>query len=152
VWLEYIKAHPDDGDGLTNLNPDGLVLNNVAYQMAGADLELPLALQFAEKAVRQTEEESQKITLPALNPQDLAHIFPLSAYWDTLGWVNERMSNFGPAEQYLLASWKLTPGWSRGRAFVPSVPAHAPDRRRDSDVPPRHRPHSPVVDSAAKRI
>jgi tetratricopeptide (TPR) repeat protein len=93
---------------VAEMNPDGLVLNNIAYQMAGADLELPLALQFAEKAVRQTEEESQKITLPGLSPQDLVHIFTLSAYWDTLGWVSERMSNFGPAEQYLLASWKLT--------------------------------------------
>ncbi len=93
---------------VAEMNPDGRSLNNIAYQMAGADLELPLALQYAEKAVQQTEEESQKITLPALHSQDLVHIFTLSAYWDTLGWVNERMSNFGPAEQYLLASWKLT--------------------------------------------
>lgn len=93
---------------LSEMNPDKNSLNNVAYQMAGADLELPLALQYAEKAVHETEDESQKITLPTLSREDLRHIFSLSAYWDTLGWVNERMSNFAPAEQYLLASWKLT--------------------------------------------
>ena len=32
----------------------------------------------------------------------------MSAYWDTLGWVDERMSNLGEAEAYLLAAWKLT--------------------------------------------
>jgi hypothetical protein len=40
--------------------------------------------------------------------EDLGKIFPLAAYWDTLGWVNERMSNLEEAERYLQASWKLT--------------------------------------------
>jgi hypothetical protein len=31
----------------------------------------------------------------------------VAAYWDTLGWVDERMSKLDEAEQYLLASWKL---------------------------------------------
>lgn len=93
---------------MSEMNPDKNSLNNVAYQMAGADLELPFALQYAQKAVRETEDESAKITLSTLSQEDLRRIFTLSAYWDTLGWVNERMSNFGPAEQYLLASWKLT--------------------------------------------
>src|ERR1700722_5932888 len=82
-------------------------LNSVAYEMANADLELPLALEFAKKAVRATEEESQKMTLADLKVADLRKMQTLAAYWDTLGWVNDRMSNMPDAEQYLMASWKL---------------------------------------------
>jgi hypothetical protein len=93
---------------LADLEPKRTSLNDVAYEMANADLKLPLALDYAKKAVRLVEEESQKITLPDLKVEDLRMTFTLSAYWDTLGWANERMSNLEAAEQYLRASWKLT--------------------------------------------
>jgi transglutaminase-like putative cysteine protease/tetratricopeptide (TPR) repeat protein len=165
VWQDYVKAHPDDVDGvadlascffqlrryseaalayeaaanrsahpqyllarmasaylhagerekagtafskLADLNPDAPVLNDVAYEMANADLQLPLALNYAKKAVHAVEEGSQKITLPSLKMEEVRYIFTMAAYWDTLGWVQERMSNLGPAEQYLRASWRLT--------------------------------------------
>jgi hypothetical protein len=54
------------------------------------------------------ENESQKITLQELKLDDLKGVQKLSAYWDTLGWVDERMSNLEEAEAYLLAAWKLT--------------------------------------------
>ena len=93
---------------LAELDPKGGSFNDVAYKMANADLKLPLALDYAKKAVRRAEEESQKVTLPDLKVANLREIFTLAAYWDTLGWVEERMSNLGPAEQYLRASWDLT--------------------------------------------
>jgi tetratricopeptide (TPR) repeat protein len=93
---------------LAEVDPKGNTFNDVAYQMANADLKLPLALNYANKAVRDAEEESQKITLPDLKVEDLKEIFRVAAYWDTLGWVNERMSNLEQAELYLRASWKLT--------------------------------------------
>ncbi len=93
---------------LAELDPKGGSFNDVAYKMANADLKLPLALDYAKKAVRRAEEESQKVTLPDLKVANLREIFTLAAYWDTLGWVEERMSNLGPAEQYLRASWELT--------------------------------------------
>jgi tetratricopeptide (TPR) repeat protein len=93
---------------LAELDPKGNSFNDVAYKMANADLKLPLALDYAKKAVRRVEEESQKITLPELKVAHLREIFALAAYWDTLGWVEERMSNLAPAEQYLRASWDLT--------------------------------------------
>jgi tetratricopeptide (TPR) repeat protein len=86
----------------------GAYLNDAAYQMANSDLSLPLALNFAEKAVRKVEEASQKVTLPDLKVDDLKMTLSLAATWDTLGWVNERMSNFTAAEQYLQASWKVS--------------------------------------------
>lgn len=83
-------------------------LNDVAYEMAEADKQLPLALQWAEKAVRAEEEASQKINLPALQIEDLDHHLKLAAYWDTLGWVQARMSKLDQAEKYLNAAWRLS--------------------------------------------
>jgi len=93
---------------LAEVDPKGDTFNDVAYQMANADLKLPLALDYAKKAVRAAEEESQEITLADLKVEDLGKIFKVAAYWDTLGWVDERMSNLEVAEQYLRASWRLT--------------------------------------------
>ena len=93
---------------IAEMDPDGNYFNDAAYLMADADLNLPLALDYAKKAVRKAEEESQKITLQDLTTEDLQKIFRLAAYWDTLGWANERVSELRVAEPYLRASWKLT--------------------------------------------
>ena len=76
--------------------------------MANADLDLPIAWDYAKKAVRAAEEESQKITLADLKTEDLGQIQKLAAYWDTLGWVEDRMSKLDEAQIYLQAAWKLT--------------------------------------------
>jgi len=70
---------------LAELNPGANYLNDVAYQMANADLRLPLALDYAKKAVHTAEVESQKTTLQDLKLEDLGKIFKMAAYWDTLG-------------------------------------------------------------------
>ena len=93
---------------LGELDKKGEYLNDAAYEMANADLNLPLALEYAKKAVRAAEEESQKIALPDLKVTDLGGIIKVAAYWDTLGWVDQRMTNMPDAERYLLASWRLT--------------------------------------------
>ena len=90
------------------LDPQGNYLNDVAYKMANSDLQLPLALDYANKAVRAAEEDSNKTTLQDLTLKDLGNVLKMSAYWDTLGWVNERLSNLEVAERYLRASWNLT--------------------------------------------
>jgi len=93
---------------LAELDPEGKTFNDAAYEMANADVQLPLALDYAKKAVRAAEDESQKITLTDLKEEDLRKIEKLASYWDTLGWVNERMSNLEEAGDYLRAAWKLT--------------------------------------------
>ncbi|MGA7685808.1 MAG: DUF3857 domain-containing protein [Terriglobales bacterium] len=113
LGLAYLKAGERDKavsafTKLGEIDPMGNNFNNVAYEMANADLKLPLALDYSKKAVRTVEEESQKITLPDLKVENLRAIFTLAAYWDTLGWVQERMSDLESAEQYLRASWDLT--------------------------------------------
>jgi tetratricopeptide (TPR) repeat protein len=113
LGVAYLKANQKDKaiavfTKLGSLHPDKSTLNNVAYVMANADLQLPLALDYAQRAVRDVEEASQNITLANLTMQDVGQLFDLSAYWDTLGWVYERMSKLDLAESYLRASWKTT--------------------------------------------
>jgi tetratricopeptide (TPR) repeat protein len=91
-----------------SVDTEGNFLNDVAYLMANADLNVPLALDYAKKAVRKAEEDTQKITLADLKIGEVRSIFQLAAYWDTLGWANEKASDLPAAEQYLRAAWKLT--------------------------------------------
>jgi tetratricopeptide (TPR) repeat protein len=73
--------------------------------MADANKNLPLSLEYAQKAVREEEEASAKVQLADLKVEDLAHTSNLAAYWDTLGWVYFRMGNVEQAEKYLDAAW-----------------------------------------------
>jgi tetratricopeptide (TPR) repeat protein/transglutaminase-like putative cysteine protease len=92
---------------LANADPGENALNDAAYEMANADLNLPLALDYAKKAVHSAELESQKISLPDLKVEDLGRISKLAAYWDTLGWVDEHMSKLDDAELFIRASWRM---------------------------------------------
>lgn len=96
----FLKAADED--------TGGNYLNDVAYEMADGNLNVPVAVDYAKKAVQKTEEDSQKIKLENLTITDVKKIFQLAAYWDTLGWANERVSNLADAEVYLRAAWKLT--------------------------------------------
>ena len=87
-----------------------VMYNDIAYELADANKQLPLALEYAEKAVRDEEEASAKIKLSDLTMKDLNYTFSLAAFWDTLGWVHFRLGNYQKAEQYLEASWTLSPG------------------------------------------
>jgi len=92
---------------IAELDSEKKYLNDVAYEMANNDLDLELALKYAKQAVQVAEEDSKKITLADLKEQDFGNIFRLAAYWDTIGWIHERLSNMDIAEQYLRASWRL---------------------------------------------
>ena len=83
------------------------MLNSVAYALAEQKKSLSLALQFAEKAVREVEEESSKIQASQLEIQNFPVSNKLAAYWDTLGWVHYRLGNPDEAETYLKAAWTV---------------------------------------------
>jgi tetratricopeptide (TPR) repeat protein len=91
------------------LDSSASMLRNVAYSMAEVDTNLDDALQYAQKAVRQAEETSQKIQLPSLKNEDLLVPAQLATYWDTLGWVYFRKGQLDLAEKALSASWQLNP-------------------------------------------
>jgi len=90
------------------LGPAPLVLNDVAYALADSNLDLTDALDYAQKAVRQEEEATQRIDLSNLTQEDLLHDPALASYWDTLGWVHFRMGHLEQSEDYLNAAWHLS--------------------------------------------
>jgi tetratricopeptide (TPR) repeat protein len=109
----YLLAGERDKAGaafgkLADMDPDENTFNEVAYRMAKADLQLPLALDYATRAVRLAEEKSQKITLPDLKAEDLTTVLNMANEWDTFGWIYVKMSKLDAAEAYLRASWMLT--------------------------------------------
>jgi len=109
----YLRAGDDDKAAAMfrkaiEASPGPEMLNNAAYEMAEADKQLPLALEYGGKAVRSEEEASAKIDLAKLQVEDLAHTQRLASYWDTLGWVYNQMSQLDQAEKYLDAGWKMS--------------------------------------------
>jgi len=88
------------------LNPTPDQYNSVGYYLAEANKELPLALEYAEKAVHDEEESSSKLDLSDLKREDLAFTNNLTAHWDTLGWVYFRMGNLEQAEKYMYPAWQ----------------------------------------------
>ncbi|HTS10798.1 MAG TPA: DUF3857 domain-containing protein [Candidatus Limnocylindrales bacterium] len=96
------------------LDSSPLSLNNIGWALADANKQLPLALDYAQKAVQQEEELSAKVKLPVLTNQDLAHAPSLAAYWDTLGWVYFRMGQLDEAEKFLNAAWVLSQATDMG--------------------------------------
>jgi tetratricopeptide (TPR) repeat protein len=83
-------------------------LNNAAYFLADTQTNVSVSRDYAEKAVSQIEEQMTSVTLAQLTNDDLKRVDQLSGYWDTLGWANFRLGEFGSAERYLKASWNLS--------------------------------------------
>jgi len=103
--LATFKMAIEADSGSDALNAD--MLNSVAYALAEKKKGLSQALQFAEKAVHDVEEESSGIQLSQLDNQDFTVGTRLAAYWDTLGWVHFGLGHLEEAERYLKAAWTL---------------------------------------------
>jgi tetratricopeptide (TPR) repeat protein len=101
------KAMKAFGEAVS-LDDTARTLNDVAYNLADANKDLPEALQYAEKAVLEEEQASQDVDADYLEIEDIAHANRLAAYWDTLGWVHFRMGDFEQAEKYLNSAWTLS--------------------------------------------
>jgi tetratricopeptide (TPR) repeat protein len=111
----YLRAGNDDkalASFKKSIELDGrpLILNNIAYELAQENKHLPLALQYAQKAVTDEEEASQDTDLTDLKTEDLGYTPRLAAYWDTLGWAHFRLGNLPEAKKYLNSAWTLSQG------------------------------------------
>jgi Tfp pilus assembly protein PilF len=82
--------------------------NDIAYELADANISLPKALEYAERAVDQQEKESLDLSLSELLPEDLACTQRIGSFWDTLGWVQFRLGHYDQAEAYLQPAWLLS--------------------------------------------
>jgi tetratricopeptide (TPR) repeat protein/transglutaminase-like putative cysteine protease len=85
-----------------------LTLNDVAYELAETNANLPKALEYAQKAVNEQEKESYDVELSDLFPEDLQCTQSIGPFWDTLGWVYFRLGSLDQAESYLNAAWLLS--------------------------------------------
>ncbi len=94
---------------------DGGVLNNAAYSLADASLELALAESSTRAALDKLTEESSSWTLDE-DPQLLfvkSHL--ITAAWDTLGWTLFREGKLDEAFTYLQAGWSNTQSLDTGK-------------------------------------
>jgi tetratricopeptide (TPR) repeat protein len=85
---------------------DADVLNDGAYALASAHVELPLAESYARKVVELLETESTQTKLTSADDQSFRCAVQLLAAWDTLGWIYFSEGKMDLAEQYVAAAWK----------------------------------------------
>jgi tetratricopeptide (TPR) repeat protein/transglutaminase-like putative cysteine protease len=83
------------------------VWNNVAYNLAGANIELDRAAQYAESSVSATNAILRNVQLAHLTPEDLAQVANIGVYWDTLGWIYFKRGDMEKAERFVRAAWLL---------------------------------------------
>jgi tetratricopeptide (TPR) repeat protein len=86
---------------------DAVILNNAAFYLADTKTDLPLAKEYAEKAVAKIEMDLANVALSSLSDTDLQRVNSLAHIWDTLGWVHFQAGDTEKAEKYVDASWRL---------------------------------------------
>ncbi len=83
-------------------------LNSIAFIYADNNVNLDDALQYSQQALKDLEQQTNSIKLDDLGAGDFASASNLSAYWDTLGWVEFHLGHYDIAEEYVSAAWNLT--------------------------------------------
>ncbi len=87
----------------TTANPD--MMNDSAYELADAGLELTLAESTTRTALGKMSDESKGWTLDESPQTLLAKSRMIVATWDTMGWILYREGKLDEAESYLKAAW-----------------------------------------------
>jgi transglutaminase-like putative cysteine protease/predicted Zn-dependent protease len=87
---------------------DAEILNDAAYELANAGVELPLAESSCRKSLDMLETQLAQTTLGNLSREDLQRVNLLTAAWDTMGWIYFREGNLPMAEKYIAAAWAST--------------------------------------------
>jgi tetratricopeptide (TPR) repeat protein len=103
--LEMVLKNTDDAG----------TLNDAAYELADASLDLPLAETSTRTALDKLTDESNSWTLDE-NPQVLlgkTHL--IVATWDTLGWIYFREGKLDQALSYVQAGWMGDPELEGGK-------------------------------------
>ena len=108
----YLKAGQTEKGAATlqkvlDVDTKPMELNDIAYELADADVSLPKALELAQRAVEEQEKQSHNVELSNLLKEDLECTRRIGYVWDTLGWTEFRLGHFEDAENYLNAAWTL---------------------------------------------
>jgi tetratricopeptide (TPR) repeat protein len=126
------------------IDSGALLLNNVAYELAEGNTNLPEALGYSQRSVKEVEERSQKVNMEKIQKADLQLSAMIGAYWDTLGWIYFKVGDLARAESYLNSAWQLTQdGLASGRPSRASIREGAKTTCCASHVQSRPRSESP---------
>jgi tetratricopeptide (TPR) repeat protein len=90
---------------LAKSTDDAGMMNDAAYELADAGLELLMAEQTTRTALDRMEEETRTWTLDEAPTTLKQKTSLLQATWDTMGWIYFREGKTEAAEQYVRASW-----------------------------------------------
>jgi tetratricopeptide (TPR) repeat protein len=82
------------------------LMNDAAYELADAGLELPLAEQTTRAALDKMEAQSRSWTLDENEMTLRQKSQLLQATWDTMGWVYFRAGKLAEAQNYVSAAWR----------------------------------------------
>ena len=85
---------------------DSALRSSVAYLLADANLELPLAERTVREVIDHMTLLSEGWTLSEPTPTLRAGTAVLAAAWDTLGWTLYREHKLAEAEVYVRAAWR----------------------------------------------
>ncbi|HEX6496377.1 MAG TPA: DUF3857 domain-containing protein, partial [Acidobacteriaceae bacterium] len=92
---------------LMDTSDDPLTLNDTAYELGDAGLDVPAAEAASRKAVGLQETRTASTSLENVKNEDFANVSGLGAYWDTLGWIDFKQNRLPEAESYVRSAWLL---------------------------------------------
>jgi len=81
------------------------MMNDAAYELGKAGLDLPLVETIARDALDKLTAESKTWNLQENVPNSLAKSRRIAATWDTLGWILYRQGKIPEAEGYIQPAW-----------------------------------------------
>jgi len=110
AMVEFKKGLGDD--------PAPEELNDVAYSLAEANVQLDDALSYSKRAVSSLAGQTMDISPDEARPSDFGLMPKLAADWDTLGWIEFKKGDTAAAEKYLEAAWQLMQSAEIGEHLV----------------------------------
>lgn len=91
--------------GLLAVTSDPLILNDAAYELANASIEMEASEKSAEKAIQILTAQTADYKLDGNAKMQAQTTNLLVSAWDTLGWIYFRKGKLDLAEQYIMATW-----------------------------------------------
>jgi tetratricopeptide (TPR) repeat protein len=89
------------------LEPVPMRLNNIAYQMALAELDLPAAQGYAESGIAALVLKMRDVSIERPGVEDIRMTAWIAMLWDTLGWIMFERGKLAEAKSYVSGSWQL---------------------------------------------
>ena len=114
-----------------DLDPIPMRMNDVAYQMAIANLDLPTAQHYAESGLAALVLRMRDTSLERVGADDARMTSWISHLWDTLGWISFEEGKFVEAEKYIGSAWFVR---SSGEVGYHLARVYEAEGRRDDAV------------------